>query len=82
MRSTASSTSLSGTHGLQALELDAREVELADLRQHLDGDLELDVLALLELLEIDPRLQRGLQARDPRSPWRCSELTACSSASP
>ena len=49
MRSIASSTSLSGTTGLQALELDIGEIELADLRQHFDRDLELDVLALLEL---------------------------------
>ena len=52
---------LLGHDGLQALELDLGEVELADLGQHLDHDLELDVLAFFQRLEVDARLHRGLQ---------------------
>ena len=46
---------------LQPLELDAGEIELADLGQHLDRDLELDILAFSQLLEVDARLQRRPQ---------------------
>ena len=52
---------LLGHDGLQALELDIGEVELADLGQHLDHDLELDVLAFFQGLEVDARLHRRLQ---------------------
>ena len=61
MRSIASSTSLSGTMAFRRSSSTSEKSSLPISGSTSIGDLELDVLAFLELLEVDARLQGGLQ---------------------